>query len=313
MRFETVVPVPVPPPVLPGADALAVGWKRVAEGQALLGETPLWCEQTESLLWLDVDRARLHRLHVPSGRRDDHVFNAAHAGSLALRQPGQVLLALDLALYLLDLGTGSLALLSQVEPAGVGTRLNDGRCDSLGRFWVTTMDNGLAQPLGGVYRVDPSGHVERMFGDVIVGNTIAFAPNGQTMYFSDTRGFVTYAFDVDVPKGQLSNRRVLGDHRLRRERPDGACVDAEGCIWIAFFGGACVRRYKPDGTLDREIPVPVSNPTCLCLGGPDRCTLYVTTARKFLSEEQLSVQPWAGSVLALQVGVPGLPEKRFGR
>jgi sugar lactone lactonase YvrE len=313
MSSAPATSISVPALVMPGKEAQAAGWTCVASGQALLGETPLWCEHTQSLLWLDIDQARLHRLHLATGRRDDYAFDAEFVGCLALRAPGQVMLALDLALHLFDLGTGELTFLAQIEPAGSGTRLNDGRCDNQGRFWVTTMDNQLARPVGSVYRVDSSGHVERMFGDVVVGNTISFAPDVRTMYFSDTRGFITYAFDVDPVAGALSQRRVFADYRSTRERPDGACVDAEGGIWIAMFGGACIRRYLPDGTLEREIPVPASNPTCMCFGGPDWRTLYVTTARKFLSPEQLAQQPLAGSVLAIQVDIPGLPERRFGR
>lgn len=308
--------IPVPAPVLPNAGA-AAGWRCAVPGLDLLGETPLWCEATQSLLWLDVDQARLQRWHPASGRHDVYRF-AAHAarfaGSLALcRTPGRVLLALDLALHLFDLGSGELQRLAQVEPAELDNRLNDGRCDAQGRFWVGTMDNGLARPSGGCYRIDPDGGVERLFGDVVVANGIAFAPDGGTMWFSDTRAFSTWAFDVDAAAGRLAKRRLFADYRATRDRPDGACVDAEGGVWTALFGGARIRRYTPDGRLDREIPVPVSNPTCLCLGGPDLRTLYLSTARKFLSPEQLTAQPLAGSVLALQVDVPGLPEARFAR
>lgn len=294
-------------------EAAAMPWRCAVPSHDLLGETPLWCGHTQSLLWLDVDQARLQRFHPASGRRDRFVFDAHFVGSLALCGPGQVLLALDLALHLFDLATGTLTLLCQVEPADIDNRLNDGRCDSRGRFWVGTMDNQLSRPNGSCYRVDPDGRVERLFGDVIVSNTLAFSPDQRTMYFSDTRAYTTWAFDVDAASGSLSQRRVFADYSATRDRPDGACVDAEGGIWTAIFGGSRVLRYRPDGSLDRVLQVPTSNPTCLCLGGPDLQTLYVTTARKFLSDEQLQRQPLAGSVLALEVDVPGLPEQRFGR
>lgn len=297
---------------LPAAEAAALPWRCVAPSEDLLGETPLWCEATQSLLWLDVDQARLHRLHLPSGRRDRFQFEARFVGSLALCEPGTVLLALDLALHRFELATGRLTLLAQVEPVDIDNRLNDGRCDSRGRFWVGTMDNQLSRPNGHFYRVDPDGRVERFFGGIRVSNTVAFSPDERTMYFSDTRAFTTWAFEVDMARGRLGERRVFVDHTATRERPDGACVDSEGHVWCAIFGGARVVRYTPDGRIDRVLPVPASNPTCLCLGGPGRRTLFVTTARKFLDDEALRIQPWAGSVLALDVEVPGLPEHRFG-
>ena len=284
-----------------------------AASDDVLGESPLWCDQTECLLWIDIDRALLHRVHFASGRRDRFGFAARSLGSLALRPgAGQVVLALEASLYTFDLGAGRLEKLADVEPATSNTRLNDGRCDASGHLWVGTMDNGLAAPIGSFYRAGPDGSVIRQFGDVIVSNTVAISPDQRTLYFSDTRRFVTWAFDRHATDGTLSNRRIFVDHRARRERPDGACVDQEGALWVALFGGGRVDRYTPDGQLSQRIALPVTNPTCVCLGGPGHRTLFITTARKFLSAETLSAEPLAGSVLSIEVDVPGLPEKRFG-
>lgn len=284
-----------------------------AQSHDLLGESPLWCEQTECLLWIDIDRATLHRAHPASGRRDTFRFEARTLGSLALRHaPGSVVLALDASLYTFELGSGRLARWADIEPATSNTRLNDGRCDASGNLWIGTMDHGLAAPTGSFYRAGADGTVVRQFGDVIVSNTVALAPDQRTLYFSDTRRYVTWAFDLDPTTHALSNRRIFVDHRARKERPDGACVDSEGALWVAIFAGGRVDRYSSGGRLDRSIALPVTNPTCVCLGGPGYRTLFITTARKFLSPEQLNMEPLAGSVLCIDVDVPGLPEKRFG-
>jgi len=287
----------------------------VVPGQDVLGETPLWCERTASLLWLDIDGGRLQRFHPASGRHDVFTFDARYAGSLALTQDTRrVLLALDLGLFHFDLGTGELQLLAQVEPAGQDdNRLNDGRCDAQGRFWVGTMDNQLRRPNGGFYRVEPDGHVERLFGDVIVSNTVALSPRQDTLYFSDTRRVIPWKFALDLASGHLGPREVFVDHTAERTRPDGACVDAEGFVWNAIFAAGRVVRYSPAGQVDRVVELPVTNPTCVCLGGPELKTLYITTARKFLDRGRLRGEPLAGSVLAVDVDVPGLPEQRFGR
>lgn len=284
-----------------------------APSDDVLGETPLWCDQTDSLLWIDIDRATLHRLHPASGRRDRFTFAAGSLGALALRrEAGSVVLALDGSLHTFDLGTGRMTMWAEIEPATLNTRLNDGRCDANGNLWIGTMDNGLAAPVGSFYRVGADGTVVRQFGDVIVSNTVALSPDQRTLYFSDTRRFITWAFDHGPADGTLSNRRIFVDHRAGRERPDGACVDSEGALWVAIFGGGRVDRFTHEGLLDRSIALPVTNPTCVCLGGPRFQTLFITTARKFLSAERLNHEPLAGSVLAVDVDVPGLPEKRFG-
>ena len=285
----------------------------VVPGDDILGESPLWCTRTQSLFWLDIDGGLLQRFHPATGRRDVFSFEDRHVGSLSLtHRPGRVLLGVDLSLFEFDLGTGARVLLSQVEPADRDNRLNDGRCDSQGRFWVGTMDNQLVRPSGAFYRVGPDGMAHPMFGDVIVANTVAFSPRGTTLYFSDTRRFTTWQFTMDPTLGTLSDRRVFVDHRQTQRRPDGACVDSEGHIWIAIFGGKRVVRYTPEGRASRVIDLPVTNPTCVCLGGPELRTLFVTTARKFLDRRQLRAEPLAGSVLAIDVDVPGLPEHRFG-
>jgi sugar lactone lactonase YvrE len=285
--------------------------RRVSEPRDLLGETPLWCEKTKCLWWVDIDRAQLQRFCPENGRHDLFSFDAKHAGSLALRSSGGLLIGLDLGLFTFDPRSGKLLPFCQVEPAHLNNRLNDGRCDGAGRFWVGTMDNDLSEPTGSLYRIEPDGSVIRALKDVIVSNAIAISPDQKTFYFSDTRRFTIRAFDLDLAAGTLANERIFVDHTKAQDRPDGACVDAEGFIWNAIFAGRRVVRYAPDGRIHRVIDLPVTNPTCVCFGGPGLRTLYITTARKFLSREQLRSEPWAGAVLAVDAGVTGLPEKRF--
>jgi sugar lactone lactonase YvrE len=287
--------------------------RAVVAARDTLGETPLWCVETQRLWWLDVDRPAVQRWDPQTNRHDVFALSGRGAvGALALRRAGGLLIARDRALHIFDPETGALAPVATVEPDGSDTRLNDGRCDAAGRFWVGGLDNALHRPIAGFYRVDPDGTVTRQFGDVIVTNSVAIAPDQRTLYMADTRRFVLWAFDLDPVSGSLSNRRVFVDHRATGERPDGACVDADGHVWNAIFAGGRVVRYAPDGTVARTIALPVTNPTCLCLGGPDLRTLYITTARKFLSDAQLAAEPLAGAVLAVDVDVPGLPEARFG-
>lgn len=276
-----------------------------------LGETPLWCDRTNALWWIDIEKPRLQSFEPASGRHRAFAFPQRFLGSAALRREGGFLLALDRSLYLFDPEERRLEHFCDVETAPLDNRLNDGRCDGLGRFWIGTMDVGLQKPTGSLYRIGADRTVAKSHGGVIVSNSIAIAPDQRTFYYSDTRRFVMWAFDFDARRGALSNKRVFVDHSASRDRPDGACVDEEGYVWVAMFGGARVARYSPDGRLDRTIPLPVTNPTCVCFGGADLSTLYITSARKFLSREQLDAEPLAGALLAVTVPTRGLPEARF--
>lgn len=282
----------------------------VVRGGDQLGETPLWCERERKLWWLDIERPRLQSFDPASGAHRVVSFDmTTYLGSLALGDDGSQLLALDLELQRRE-PSGELSPFASVEH-GLDNRLNDGRVDARGRFWVGTMDNQLHRPNGALYRVDPGGSVHRMLDGVIVSNGIAFSPDGKAMVFTDTRRHVTWRFDVDLDDGTLSNRRVFADYSASGERPDGACVDADGCIWTAFFAGRRVVRHRPDGTIDLVVPMPVTNPTCVCFGGTDLRTLYVTSAAKFLSPEQRAAEPLAGSLFAIAGLGQGLPEQRF--
>jgi len=283
----------------------------VVRGSDQLGETPLWCERERKLWWLDIERPRLQSFDPSTGAHEiAPVDHTSSLGSLALGDDGSKLLALDLELHR-RAASGEMSMFARVEQ-GLDNRLNDGRVDPRGRFWVGTMDNQLHRPNGALYRVDPDGRVHRMLDDgVIVSNGIAFSPDGKTMLFTDTRRHTTWRFDLDLDDGTLSNRRVFADHTATRERPDGACVDAQGCVWTAFFAGRRVVRYQPDGTIDLVVPMPVTNPTCVCFGGGDLRTLYITTAAKFLTPEQHAAEPLAGSLFAVDGIGQGLPEHRF--
>jgi len=277
----------------------------------ILGETPLWCDRSRKLWWIDID-GRLHQSYDPAtGAHHVASRDCQFLGSQALTADGSHLLARDLRLTHGSCDDASSGQLCEVEH-GLDNRLNDGRVDARGRLWIGTMDNQLHRPNGSLYRVTGDGQVARIFGDVIVTNGIAFSPDNRTFYFTDTRRYCTWMFDFDVDDGVIRNRRLFADYSASKERPDGACVDAAGGLWTAFFSGGRVVRYRPDGQIDTIIPMPVTNPTCLCFGGSDLKTLYVTTARKFLDQRQLSIEPQAGHVLAIHGVAQGLPEHRFG-
>lgn len=284
----------------------------VVQGADQLGETPLWCDRTRKLWWLDIERPKLQSFDPATGVHSRIDISGTYLGSQALTQTGERLLATDLRLDLVNLDDLSTAPLAAVE-AGLDNRLNDGRVDGRGRLWVGTMDNQLHRPNGGLYRIDPDGTVTKFASDVIVSNGIAFSPEGSTLYFTDTRRYTTWAFDLDLDDGIITNRRLLADYSASGDRPDGACIDVDGCLWTAFFAGGRIVRYRPDGLVDRTIRLPVTNPTCLCFGGSDIRTLYVTSATKFLSPQALANEPLAGSLFAIEGVGQGLPENRFGK
>lgn len=283
----------------------------VLAGQARIAESPVWSADERALYWTEIHGFRLHCLDTVSGRTRTWPVNEKVA-SFALCEGGGLVASLHGGFALIDLEVGTLTRLAQPFEPTLEVHLNDGRCDRSGRcFWSGTLHEPRTKQNGALFRLSGDGTAARMAGGAVASNGIAFSPDNRVLYYADSRGLVIWAFDLDDATGAISNRRIFATVAAGEGRPDGAAVDAEGCYWSARFMGHRIVRYRPDGSIEREIPMPVANPTMVAFGGPDYRTLYITTGRADLAPDMLSAQPWAGGILAIAVDVPGLPEPRF--
>jgi L-arabinonolactonase len=281
----------------------------VVKGRDLLGECPLWDDRTATLWWVDILAPSLRQFQPGTGtvKRLDL---AEAMGSFAFREKGGLLAAMKSGIYFFDPADLSRKVVAQPEKEIAANRFNDGRCDRAGRFWAGTMSDPIREPSGSLYRISPDGRCERKRTGVTVPNSLAWSPDGRRMYFADSPRRKIWVFDYDGASGEPSNERLFA--ATHPGSPDGSCVDADGCLWNAEYGGGRVVRYTPEGKIDRVIELPVQNPTCCCFGGSDFGTLYITSAAQGLSAEELHRQPLAGSVLAVRPGAKGLAEARFG-
>jgi sugar lactone lactonase YvrE len=284
----------------------------VVEAYDALGECCLWCPTTRRVWWLDIPRPCLQSYDPVSREHRVYPLPGKYCGCAALRRSGGLVVALENGLHGFDPATGKLNLLVHAEPNEPGNRYNDGRCDRRGRLWIGTMDIGIRRASGSFYRVGADRAVLRLFDGITVPNSTAFSPDDRTLYFADTPRHVIWAFDFNLHAGMIGERRVFADLTARRGLPDGSCVDAEGFLWNAEYSGHRLTRYTPDGRADRTIELPVTNPTCCCFGGETLDTLYVTSATTAPKPGQATPAPMEGGLLALDVGVRGLPEAAFG-
>lgn len=279
-----------------------------ARGADRLGECPLWDERERMLWWVDSRWPALKRFDPATGAVMMQVLPEV-VGSIAFRERGGLLAATQSGLHVLDGSGGALEPKANPEAHLPENRFNDGRCDRAGRFWAGTMCDARRDPTGSLYRFDADFACTKLRNAIIIPNGLAFSPDNRTMYFADTNRHTIWAWDYDLASGAATHERVFAD--TGEGRPDGSCVDADGGLWNAHYGGGRLVRYAPTGKVDRVVEVPVANPTCCAFGGDDLGTLYVTTATQRLSPEDLAQQPLAGSLLAMRPGVKGLPEGRF--
>jgi sugar lactone lactonase YvrE len=281
-----------------------------------LGEGPFWDELRGELLRVDISRGLVHGWNPSTGaawrRQCDGEVGAAvpRAGADGL------VLAVGRRIVL-DAGDGHAPdgertrVLASVEEDRPGNRFNDCKCDPTGRLWAGTMSGESSPGAGSLYRLAPGGELDRVVTGTTISNGLGWSPAGDLMYFIDSTTHRIDVFDYDAGSGEIANRRAFARIDPSDGLPDGMTVDSEGGIWVCLFGGGAVRRYAEDGALEAKVLLPVTNPTSPVFGGEDLRTLYVTSARHGLSDEQLAAEPLAGAVLALEPGVAGVPGNRF--
>ncbi|HEX3088280.1 MAG TPA: SMP-30/gluconolactonase/LRE family protein [Ilumatobacteraceae bacterium] len=280
-----------------------------APGPAQLGEGPVWDDRSGELVWVDIAGRRIHRWDPISGASSS-IGTEGDVGAVVLCEDGGMMAAVECELWKVSTA-GEWTLLASVDPKP-GVRFNDCRADPRGRLWAGTLHRDREPAQAALYRLEPGGGLTMVLPERTISNGIGWSPDGETMYYIDSTTWRVVTYDYDLDTGNLGHESVFTEIDPADGLPDGMMVDAGGGVWVCLFGGAKVRRYSPDGVLEREIALPLTNPTCPAFGGTDLRTMYITTARHRLSAEQLEREPNAGTLLQLDVGVGGNPAHRFG-
>lgn len=281
----------------------------VAHTRDVLGEVPRWHPLERMLYWIDAFKPAVHRLDQMSGKLESFT-PPEKLGSFAPCAGGGLLIAGRGGLARYDPASGRLDRIVDPENGGAVNILNDGRCDRNGRFWVGSMSKTMEHASGRLYRLQ-QGRIETIDDGIWVANGLCWSPDDRRMYFADSHVRTLFVYDFNLAVGKIGPRRIFATMDDRPGVPDGSSVDAEGFVWNAVFDGGCVVRYAPDGRIDRTVALPVSRPTACAFGGANLATLYVTTARFRLAPEKLAAEMHAGGLLALDVGVKGLPEPLY--
>lgn len=279
--------------------------------QTVLGEGPMWSCRDEALYWVDIVKRRVLRLRPGTGRVDVRELPYSPGGVIP-RTSGGLLLITKKGMAHFEFDKPEIVSLSVPLVDFSKEVFNDGKCDGAGRLWIGTRDFHVSHPVGSLFCMQPDYSMQKVGSGYTVSNGLAWGGGGKILYHVESKPGRIDAYDFDAATGTLSNRRVFREYPKAAAFPDGCTIDAEGGLWVAEVGDFHVRRYAPDGRLDREIRVPFQKPTSLMFGGPELRTLYVTSMRFGLDDTALEGQPLAGSLLALDVGVKGVPENAFG-
>jgi sugar lactone lactonase YvrE len=281
----------------------------VLDFHATIGEAPTWVEEEGALYWIDVKAPALHR-YCPDNEATRSWPMTSDIGGFALTGDGGAVVALRQGLFRLDLDCGALHLLAPPPFDPTLFRFNEGACDANGRFWIGVMFDPL--------RGSPPAQSGRLhsftFGQGLreepdaaeLHNGMAWSGDGETFFLSHSKKGEIIAFDYEVTSGGLSNRRVFATVPTVHGIPDGAAIDTEGGYWSALHGGGKPRRFHANGSIHRDIELPVSQPTMPAFAGDDLATLYVTSASDQISEEAKTREPQAGALFRLDAGTRGI-------
>ena len=285
----------------------------VLETGCQLGEGLHWDAASDRLWLVDIHGGRIMRWELGSPKWQEWKVSERVGWVLSTDLAPEKLVGLQSGMARMRLpADGSectlLAWVAKPFPAGSSLRLNDAKTDAKGRVWAGSLNNDdESQPDGRLFRLDETGRCDEVDGPYGVANGPAISPCQTLMLHTDSAARTIYAFDLDVEAGSLSNKRVWLRFTEADGYPDGMTFDAQGRVWVAHWGGACVSRFSADGRLTHRVALPTDHVTNVCFAGPRLERLFVTTARQGLSAEQLAAQPSAGHLFEIDpAGSTGL-------
>ena len=284
----------------------------VHAAEAGLGEGCVWSPVEDLLVWVDIIGQAVHRFDHASGQPVGVWRYAESVGNAEPRAGGGLALGLGNTVTLTD-RVGAIETVIALPGEPESNRANDGAVDPRGRLFQGTMSNAEpGSPVAALHRVDGDGTARRVLADVMISNGMGWSPDLSTMYYIDTLTFRVDRFDYDPDTGEIEGRRPFLTFDGSTGGPDGMTMDAEGCLWVAFFGGYHVQRFSPEGEQLETVVTPgAPQTTCCCFGGPDLDTLYITTAREPIAGVDTEGEPNSGALFAADVDAVGLPANLF--
>lgn len=285
--------------------------KLVLETRAVLGEGAIWHPQLKKLYWIDIERGILN-IYYPNTKTNKMISLGQKIGTVVPIDTGSVILALKNGIYTFNEQNHDLRIRCTPEDTLSFNRFNDGKCSPEGRFWVGSMSQVGKKKAGTLYKIEEDYSFKKMIHNVTTSNGIAWSLDGKKMYYIDTPTHKVIQYDYNIENGTITNPKTIIEIPEDLGAPDGSTIDADGKIWIAMWGGACVTRWDPEnGKMLQKIDVPAKNVTSVAFGGEDLSTLYITTARIGTSNEDLEKYPNAGGLFSVKPGVAGIEAYMF--
>lgn len=276
-----------------------------------LGEGALWDVRQQLLYWVDIVGNKIYAYN-PRNKSNLAYDVGQSVGTVVLSEDDQILLGLRNGIASLNPNTGTVTVLTDPESDKPHTRLNDGKCDPQGRFWVGSICERAPHNDGGLYCLDADLTVTQKLFGIQCSNGLVWTRDARTFYYIDTPTREIWGFCFDAATASLSEKRVVATVPQELGFPDGMTIDEDDHLWVALWEGGRVLRIDPsNGRIELEIPVPARNVTSVAFGGEALDELYITTASVGMSPEQQAEFPKAGSLFRVKLPYRGVPTRRF--
>lgn len=274
-----------------------------------VGEGPLWDDRSQTLFWIDVLDGKVFNFN-PITQKNGEIEIGKHVGAIALTDASEIVAAARDEIVSIDLSNSSITSVVRVIN-NERFRFNDGRVDARGRFVVGSMGYEPKPGTAALYSITLPKTIDTVLGNVGLSNGLCWSEENKKLFYIDTLTSEVAEYSYDLETGRVSNRRTVISFDTSHGSPDGMTIDRDGNLWVAFWGGGCLRRISQRGKVISEIKLPVSRVTSAAFGGENFDRLFITTASYLLSEEELAREPLAGSLFVLETDTQGFPEHRI--
>ncbi|CAB4756105.1 unannotated protein [freshwater metagenome] len=274
-----------------------------------LGEGLLWDERNETIMWVDAFVKIINTYNPATKTLIERKYDSL-VTSIAKRESGGYVVAAGLKLIVLNENLDVIGT-SPLEMPNENVRTNDGNVDINGNYWVGCFANDAKPKQGNLRRISPNLESKVFLKDISIANGMDWSPDNKICYYIDTPTKKVSRFNFNTETSEFEGELEAIDVSQYSGAPDGMCVDAAGNLWVAFWGGGCVRSFSPTGELLAQVDVAATLVTNCAFGGPDLSTLYITCAIPSYEDFVKGEEPLAGSLFKVDVGAKGRLQNNF--
>jgi L-arabinonolactonase len=269
-----------------------------------LGEGIIWSPRLQCLFWLDITEKCIFQKHISSLNTNFDrrwIVDFIPSALVLLENENEILVVSDVGLLRLDLQQGSFNRLVEFNLLDC-YRTNDAGVGPNNTLWVGIMEKEPSGLNGSILVIFPDGYTTKLALPIGIPNTFVLKNSSSFMYISDSFLGLMYSIEVLIEGYDISYKlKEFFSTNSTIVTPDGGCISHEDLLLTSLWDGECIGVYDKNGNQVSDFPLPVLRPTNCCIGGDGCKTLYITSARLGLSNDQLSKYPLSGSTLSFEL------------